>query len=123
MKKFIALGCSLLLALSLAACGRDSNMKDDIKDGMSAIESTADDLMSGSGMGSSDAKITKEQAKSTVLSDAGVSEADVTGLRVDLDRDDGVLMYEVDFYVGGTEYDYEVDAKTGEIISSDKDMD
>ena len=123
MKKIIVLGCSLLLALSLTACGRDSNMKDDIKDGMSAIESTADKLMNGGKTSSTDAKITENDAKAAAFKDAGVNESDVTGVRVDLDRDDGILKYEVDFYVGGTEYDYEINAETGEIISSDKDMD
>ncbi len=123
MKKIIVLGCSLLLALSLTACGRDSNMKDDIKDGMSAIESTADNLMNGGKTSSTDAKITENDAKAAAFKDAGVNESDVTGVRVDLDRDDGILKYEVDFYVGGTEYDYEINAETGEIISSDKDMD
>ena len=123
MKKIIVLGCSLLLALSLTACGRDSNMKDDIKDGMSAIESTADNLMNGGKTSSTDAKITENDAKAAAFKDAGVNESDATGVRVDLDRDDGILKYEVDFYVGGTEYDYEINAETGEIISSDKDMD
>ena len=121
--KIIVLGCSLLLALSLTACGRDSNMKDDIKDGMSAIESTADNLMNGGKTSSTDAKITENDAKAAAFKDAGVNESDATGVRVDLDRDDGILKYEVDFYVGGTEYDYEINAETGEIISSDKDMD
>jgi len=37
--------------------------------------------------------------------------------------DDGRGLYEIEFYVGNTEYDYEIDAHSGGIIEYDKDRD
>lgn len=66
--------------------------------------------------------ITQDQAKQIALQDAGVTEADISGLRVKLDRDDGFMVYEVQFYVQNKEYDYEIDAASGAILSSDFDV-
>lgn len=67
--------------------------------------------------------VTEESAKSIALSDAGISEADVSGIRVKRDRDDGRDIYEVEFYVDREEYDYDIDASTGTILSKDYDID
>ena len=67
--------------------------------------------------------ISKDEAKSIALDHAGLSENDITRLRVDLDYDDGVPEYEVDFRYGGYEYDYDIHAETGKIRSWDKDWD
>ena len=65
--------------------------------------------------------ITMDEAIAIALKDAGFSEKDVTGLHAELDKDDGRTIYEVDFYKGGTEYDYELNAATGKIIKAEKD--
>ena len=67
-------------------------------------------------------KITKAKAKEIALAHAGVSASKATFVEVKLDREDGVQVYEVEFYSGSTEYDYEINAKTGEILSFDKDI-
>ena len=36
-----------------------------------------------------------------------------------LDYDDGYWKYEVEFHSGSTEYDYDIDAQTGEVLSYD----
>lgn len=66
--------------------------------------------------------ISQDEAKQIALKDAGVAEADVTGLRVKEDRDDGRYIYEVQFYVQNKEYDYDIDATSGAIVSSDYDV-
>lgn len=66
--------------------------------------------------------VTEEQARETALSHAGLTADQVTFVRSKLDRDDGRLMYDVEFYTSGyKEYDYEIDASTGEILSYDYD--
>ena len=57
--------------------------------------------------------LTEEQATALVFRLAGVSASEVSNLRVETDRDDGVLEYEVKFTVGNREYEYEIDAITG----------
>ena len=61
----------------------------------------------------------KEAALQTALKDAGVNEADASRIRVTMDRDDGMLVYEVRFDAAEVEYDYEIDAQSGRIISTD----
>ena len=66
--------------------------------------------------------VTEEQARETALSHAGLTADQVTFVRSELDRDDGRLMYDVEFYTSDyKEYDYEIDASTGEILSYDYD--
>ena len=79
----------------------------------------------GSGAGSVDTGsfIGEAAAKSAALSDAGVSESDVTRIKCELDRDNGSYKYEIEFDVGRMEYEYEVDASTGAILKSEHDYD
>ena len=65
--------------------------------------------------------ITKAEAKIVALKDAGLSEAEASALRARLEFDDGRFQYEVDFYSNGTEYEYLIQAKNGEIIARDID--
>lgn len=70
----------------------------------------------------SDNGITEEEAKAIALSDAGVTEADLTNIRITQDVDDGVSVYDVEFYVGNKEYDYEIQTADGTIRSQDADI-
>ena len=67
--------------------------------------------------------ITKDQAKAIAFKDAGVNEKDVFDLEIDLDRDGGVVAYEIEFQSGRTEYKYDIQAYTGAIINSEKEID
>ena len=76
----------------------------------------------GQTTGGQAAAVTEEQASETALSHAGFTAYQVTFVRSELDRDDGRLMYDVEFYTSDyKEYDYEIDAATGEILSYDYD--
>ena len=39
------------------------------------------------------------------------------------DYDDGFTKYEIEFRAGSFEYEYELDARTGKILKSEKDID
>lgn len=67
--------------------------------------------------------ISEEAAKEIAFNHANVDEADVTNLRVRLEEDDNKVYYEVDFNHAGYEYDYDIDAITGDIIDVDRDDD
>ena len=56
-----------------------------------------------------------EAAKSAALADAGVNAADTTFTEQKRDRDDGVLVYDIDFYTSDMKYEYEIDAATGAV--------
>ncbi len=65
--------------------------------------------------------ISADRAKQIALSHAGVSGASFT--KVELDTDDGVRVYEIEFKVGNVEYDYDIDATSGAILSSSSEID
>lgn len=67
-------------------------------------------------------KITKAKAKSIALKHAGVSASKATFVKAKLGYEDGRRVYEIEFYSGNTEYDYEILASNGKIISYDKDI-
>ena len=67
--------------------------------------------------------ISESKAKQIAVADAGLKESQVTFTKVQLETDDGRLEYEIDFNKEQFEYDYEIDATTGDIISADKDID
>lgn len=71
----------------------------------------------------SGAAITAEEARQIALEHAGVNEADIRALELETDRDDGRTVYEFSWKVGWTEYDYDIDAATGEILSFSQETD
>lgn len=67
------------------------------------------------------ANITTEKAKTIALSHAKVNKSNATFVKVKLDREDGRLVYEIDFFAGNRKYEYEIDANNGNILSFDLD--
>ena len=65
----------------------------------------------------------KGKAVQTALGHAGLTSSQVTQLEAKLDRDGGKLVYEIEFRSGNYEYEYEIDASSGSIIKSEKDLD
>ena len=61
--------------------------------------------------------IGKDKAKSIALKHAGFSADEVSGLKAEYDKDDGIPVYEVEFYKDRLEYSYEIHGETGEILS------
>lgn len=64
-----------------------------------------------------EAKRTEAEAKEIALADAGLKADAVSFLRVETGRENGTPVYEIEFYSGTTEYDYDIDMVTGEIVS------
>lgn len=65
--------------------------------------------------------LSKQNAKEIALKHANVKEADTTNLKIKLDTEDGIDVYEVEFNIGAKEYDYDIHATNGNIISYDVD--
>ena len=59
------------------------------------------------GCGAAGKDIGQDEAKRIAFEDAGVSESDTSRLKVEKDRDDGMLQYEVQFSVAEKEYSYD----------------
>jgi len=69
--------------------------------------------------------ITKEDALRIALEKAGIGaeEEQLEKLKIELDTDYGKQEYEVDFCFDGYEYEYDIDAVTGSILYSEKEID
>ena len=67
-------------------------------------------------------KISADKAKKIALGDAKLAEKDVTFVKVELELEDNKLVYDVEFYSGNVEYDYDIDAVSGAIVSADRDI-
>lgn len=68
--------------------------------------------------------ISKDEATAIALKAAGISAENAKQLKAELDRSDsGTYKYEVDFKYGIYEYEYDIDAVTGKIIKSEKEID
>ena len=65
--------------------------------------------------------LTAQQAGQIALDHAGYTAGGVQDLEVELDEEDGVLCYQVEFKAGGTEYEYEIDAADGSIRKAEQD--
>lgn len=65
--------------------------------------------------------ITKEEAESIALSHAGFTSDQVSRLHTELEYDDGIYKYEIEFYQDHWEYDYDIHAEDGSILYFDKD--
>ncbi|MBQ7828419.1 MAG: PepSY domain-containing protein [Clostridia bacterium] len=76
-----------------------------------------------SGVIASDQYIGVEKAKEIAIHHAGVTAADTRFDDAELDREKGVDVYELEFYADGVEYEYKVNAKTGEVLKSKVDHD
>ena len=63
------------------------------------------------------------KAKSIALNHAGVSESKAYDMDIELDDEDGILVYEVEFKSGNMEYDYEINAATGAILKHETELD
>lgn len=65
--------------------------------------------------------ISEEEAKAKALEHAGINEADAGFVKSKFEYDDGIAVYEIEFYSGKTEYEYKINAVSGEIIEYDVD--
>lgn len=67
-----------------------------------------------------DSGISLEQAKEIALKVNNLNQSDVIFTEVKSDYENGKKIYEIEYYHNNQEYNYEIDATTGEIISYEK---
>ena len=65
--------------------------------------------------------ISPEEAQEIALTQAGFTADQVSRLRAEFEYDDRMPQYDVSFREGQWEYDFEIHAETGEILSWEKD--
>ena len=63
------------------------------------------------------------KAKSIALNHAGLSENQAYDMDIELDDEDGKLVYEIEFKSGNMEYSYEINAASGAILKHEAELD
>lgn len=70
---------------------------------------------------SNNSKITVEKAKEISLKHANLKDNQVVFDKTEMDYDNGVQVYDIEFHYNNVEYNYEIDANTGNILSYSQD--
>ncbi|MCD7819193.1 MAG: PepSY domain-containing protein [Lachnospiraceae bacterium] len=70
----------------------------------------------GIALAESNTVIGEKSAQNNAFADAGIAQADAEFLFTELDQEDGQAVYEIDFTVDGTEYEYNIDAYDGSVL-------
>lgn len=78
--------------------------------------------VTSSGTASSQAYIGTDAAKAAALAHAGLTAGDISGFRCEMDYEHGVMVYELEFLAGVCEYEYDINALTGEVITSEREQ-
>lgn len=65
--------------------------------------------------------LTPDEALTVALEQAGVTRDSIRDVENHLDRENGVLVYEIDFEAGNTEYSYDVNAETGAVVATERE--
>ena len=68
-------------------------------------------------------KLTRSDALNIVLKELNVNERDLYDLDIELENKYGKVLYEIDFKYNMYEYEYYIDASSGEVIHSFKEFD
>ena len=133
MKKLLIISSIIVATTSFMACGKVTNNNSStlIPNNSTAANqnnSTAanqNNIIANNASNStvnSNNKITIEEAKSIALKHSNLDESQVSFIRSEYDFDNGIEKYEIEFYYNNNKYEYEINAKTGDIISYDYDI-
>ena len=130
MKKFTAVACLLAILLTMAGCSaaRTVQKLDAAEERVEAKLDAAEEKLEDSlrqavspAPGETRPVLTEEEVQKIALEEAGLFADQVTGLRTQYEVDDGVPQFDVSFYEGDWEYEFEIHAETGKILSYDKE--
>ena len=125
MKKLLSSFFILGLIFTLSACDVDDILENKTPEngntsGSVVYQKGSDAALSSDSTASA---ITRESAISIALNHAGFKESDVINLTTEYDRTLSGDEWEVEFDKDGYEYSYEINAATGDIIKSEKEID
>ena len=123
MKKMWITMLALTAAVSLTACGTAAAASASQTSGVAPVASPSGNGSTGLAGNTQSTDIGESAAKEIAFTDAGISAEQVQYLWSKMDYDDGKAVYDVEFVVNGVEYDYEIDAVSGTILSVDQEVD
>ena len=107
MKKFHFAAALLLTAALLSSCNEKNPSQSASKPGVSQSQPVL---------------LEKADARTLALAHAGLAEGEATFTEEKLEAENGQQIYDLEFFTNTAEYDYEVNAITGEILSYQKEI-
>ena len=125
MKKTFAVFLLAALTLTVLAGCQSANAENTVPDSVSATSLIPQDQYEGqiTKTDAPEAVLSAREAEAAALAHAGIKAEDARMERTELDRDEKLPHYEVEFSSGDYEYDYEINAATGEVLHWDKEYD
>lgn len=132
MKYFALLMMAVLAVSFLTACGSSGTAgaleraEEAVEQKLDAAENAVEDAVRDAvqpetSVAIPETRLTAEEAQEIALNHAGFAADTVTHLRVEFEYDDGIAQYDISFRDGRWEYEYEIHADDGTILSFEKD--
>lgn len=117
MKGFLSV---LLLLPLLAGCATMERLENVRSSAEKLIEDSIESAAIATGP-TDGSLLTKQEAERIALEDAQLNRGQISRLRTSYEWEDGQHIYEIDFRQGPWEHKYEIDARTGQILSKEKE--
>lgn len=95
---------------------RDAVAEESLKNDSNELQNSEEETSKNTGT-----LVGLERAKEIALSDAGLKAADVSFSKIKFEKDSRKVVYEVEFYQDRNEFEYEIDAYSGEILKMERD--
>lgn len=131
MKKLSLAIIIATVSISLVGCGNSgvvgNSNNNNNNSGVNNYETTTQDNSESNAQGNAQENVNNtgdislDKAKEIALAHAGLTSDQVNFKRTELEFDNGVKKYEVEFYYNNMEYSYEIDSHTGNILSYEQD--
>lgn len=86
-----------------------------------AMEDTVENAIRPTAPAPAAAILSAEEAREIALGHAGLAAGEADRLRTELEADERIPHYDIEFHHGHWEYEYEIHAETGDILSWEKD--
>ena len=88
---------------------------------LNLLEKSSPEKLTSIGVASDKAYIGNDKAKEIAAADSKVSINDMADLKVEMEYENSIMIYEVDFRRGDTKYEYDINALTGTIVKTEKE--
>ena len=127
MKKLLIISIVFVLILALSACANPApsgaNQIASAATTLAAEQNPSNQAGQNQQQNTPGTAISREKTLEIALGQAGVNQTDIRDLDIELDREHGLTVWEVDFDHGALEYSYDVDAESGAITKVERERD
>lgn len=116
----------MTVTMLICGCENNSDLLNEKSDGQTQIKESSNSQsekdtkinnQSESQQNSQNKFLSEEEAKKIAFDDAKIDSNDVANISIKLESDNNIWEYEIEFYIGNTEYDYDIDAISGAVHS------